>query len=52
MKNHIDLSSEDSKQLRKSILNDIIDDIPNKDEIKNNAIYCSLEYCTISELLM
>jgi len=32
MKEHADLSSEDPKQICKSILEDIIDDIPNKDE--------------------
>ena len=32
MKKHIDLSSEDPEQICKSILEDVINDIPNKDE--------------------
>ena len=32
MKKHVDLSSEDPEQICKSILEDVINDIPNKDE--------------------
>ena len=32
MKKHVDFSSEDPEQICKSILEDVINDIPNKDE--------------------